>query len=481
MSVVGVYVVSVFVMEEDAGDPPDGGGTLGSPRDGNIPSTDPTQPTNKQPTKRTLSNSSADEIVPLKKTSPSPSLQDTYVVPEYDTSDVEYRDGDKGPYIVHVSKIDVENSGESLKILKFAQFIHKNKITGIVDGGIKSIGRNKMSVEFKTGIDANIFKKSQILQNNSFTGTIPKFHVTRMGVVKQVPSDWTLEDFVQNLKCPLQSVSVIKARRLNRRIQKDGKSQWVPSTTVVLTFIGQTLPEKVYCYYTSLPVSVYELPVIQCRNCCRFGHVAKQCRSSPRCYRCSQPHRGDQCPVVGENSTCVLCSGRHMATYGKCPEHDRQKKIKQAMSESFISYTEASVRFPKIRSPYVELAKSNSPPKAASSTPVCSQTSYKKTTYNTLRPRILSAPAYNVQSHQDIISTPQSSQPDGCALQNKTAPNTAQDNSLVLLTRFLQNTVTSNSDIYPPQILNLVQQALQTLESFFSGSYNGPEHPTMEL
>lgn len=405
------------------------------------------------------------------------------MVPEYDSDDIEYREGDKGPYIVHVSKSDVENIGEPLKILKFSQFIHKNKVSGIAEGGIKSIGRNKMSVEFQTGSEANTFKKSEVLGKNSFNAAIPKFHITRMGVVKQVPCDWTLEEFVQNIKCPTQSVTVIKARRLNRRIQKEGKNQWVPSTTVVLTFRGQILPERVFCYYTSLPVSLYELPVIQCRNCCRFGHVAKQCRSSPRCHRCSQPHRGDQCQITEENTTCVLCSGRHMATYGKCPEHDRQRKIKQAMSENFISYTEASVRFPKTRSPYVELAKSIAPPRTVSTTPVIpqSRTSYIKTTYNTVRPRIHSAPAYNIQTHHNIVSTPQSSQPNGCALQNESTLSPTQDNSMVLLTRFLQNTVTSNSDIYPPQILQLVQQALQTLESFFSGSYNGPEPPTMEL
>lgn len=477
-------------MEEDAGDPPDGGGGRElTPPDSHDSFSKPmskqvgNQLPDKQPTKRTLSNNSAEEIIPPKKTTLSPSIQDVYVVPEYESNDMDYRDADKGPYVVHVSKIDTENSGEPLKILKFAQFIHKNKITGITEGGIKSIGRNKMSLEFRTATDANTFKKSEILGKNSFSATIPKFHITRMGVVKNVPSDWTLEEFVQNLKCPNQSVTVIKARRLNRRIQHEGKSQWVPSTTVVLTFIGQILPERVYCYYTSLPISLYELPVIQCRNCCRFGHVAKQCRSSPRCYRCSQPHRGDQCEIAVENTTCVLCTGRHMATYGKCPEHGRQKSIKKAMSENFISYSEASIRFPKTRSPYADLAKSNVPPKTATNTPVFpqSRTTYKKTTYNTIRPRIHSAPAYNFQAHYDITTTPQSSQPNGCALQNNTDLNSNQDNSMVLLTRFLQNTVTSNSDIYPPQILQLVQQALQTLESFFSGSYNGPELPTMEL
>ncbi|KAJ8720530.1 hypothetical protein PYW08_005995 [Mythimna loreyi] len=127
--------------------------------------------------------------------------------------------------------------------------------------------------------DANNFVNNPVLRDNNLSATIPRFHVTRMGVVKDIPTDWTLEELVLGIETPRNCGEVIKARRLNFKNRKENSVSWSPSTTVVLTFSGQVLPEKVYCYNASLPVSVYYLPTIQCMNCLRFGHISSQCRS----------------------------------------------------------------------------------------------------------------------------------------------------------------------------------------------------------
>lgn len=489
-------------MEVEADEPPDGGG--GSIRDASVIITDSqniidssqTFASTKLPTKRLRTEVTQDmdsSHPPKMNSTPTTSLQDTYTLPEFDSdSKLNYNDFDKPPYIIHVTKLSESDSQDSLKILKFAQLLHKNQVSGIVQGGIKSIGRNKASIEFQSAEAANNFKNSNILKHNSFTANIPRFQITRMGVVKQVPTEWTLEELVLSLKCPNESVRVIKARRLNKRSQKEGKNQWVPSTTVVLTFLGQSLPERVFCYYTSLLVSMYELPVIQCRNCCRFGHVAKQCRSNARCYKCSQRHRGDSCPVEESSSTCLLCSGNHMATYTSCPEHNRQKSIKLVMSQEHVSYSDASARFPRVRMPYADQARNINSPQPVNPTPRFTspstpiQTSHTKTTFRTPRPRPIPGKSYNINAHNDIVSTPPSSQSNGCALTNQSQNF---ENSMVLLTRFFQSTINSVSDVYPPDTLNMIRQALSTLENFFHGynhninNNNGSpaEPPSVEL
>jgi hypothetical protein len=174
-----------------------------------------------------------------------------------------------------------------------------------------------------------------MLQKYNFLASIPKFHITRNGIVRNMPTEWSMEELVNAIECP-DNIQVIKARRLNRKFSKDGVMEWIPTRTVVLTFQGQKLPERVFCFHTSLPVSIYQLPTIQCNACCRFGHIQTQCRSKPRCYRCAQPHAGETCSVPSEKASCLFCSGPHFVSSPSCPEHARQKQIKSVMSEENI-------------------------------------------------------------------------------------------------------------------------------------------------
>lgn len=98
-----------------------------------------------------------------------------------------------------------------MKALKIAQIIHHNKIPNVVPGGIKSIGRNRVVVEFKTGDDANKFITNETLKANDLTAMIPRFHITRTCVVRNVPVEWTMEELVESLSTPSECGPVIKA------------------------------------------------------------------------------------------------------------------------------------------------------------------------------------------------------------------------------------------------------------------------------
>lgn len=433
---------------------------------------------------------------PKKNKNPGDSYQNIYVSPGYNDDDpqLNYSDSDIGPFLVHICRVEPDlTSGLSLQVLKVAQLLHKNNVQDIVEGSIKSIGRNKISVGFKNAQVANNFYKMEFLSQNKLLASIPRYHVSRMGVIKNIPTDWTLEELVEGLQLPsgLGSQSygnVIKARRLSRKIRRAGQPpEWIPSNTVVLTFHSQSLPERIYIYNTSIPVSTYELPSIQCRKCCKFGHIAAKCRSKPICYNCAQPHPGESCSISEDRVSCVLCLGRHKATDQICPEHGRQKAIKSVMSQENIGYIEASQRFRPARMSYSHASQKGSPRPPSpqrSSTPSpipnyttepIKQTSYKRTIIvnQKSKPQHSKNKMYDVHAHRQIVSDPPPSLPNGCALRNDHS-DTPNDNFLDHLTGLLVNLIHKFSDSLPNNVITQLQSIVPLIVN------NGSEDPTVE-
>ncbi|XP_028162739.1 uncharacterized protein LOC114354517 [Ostrinia furnacalis] len=242
-----------------------------------------------------------------------------------------------------------------------------------------------------------------------------------MGVVRGVPTDWTDDEVKTSISVPIGCGDILKVRRFKRKVTSNGKTEFVPTETVVLTFDGQVLPKRVFLCYNSLPVNLYIFPTIQCFNCCRYGHVKSQCRSTPRCFRCGQGHSGDRCTV--EESVCCLCSGPHCATDRKCPEFDRQKGIKETMAKNCLSYGEALKLHPPITKSYASVLMSSPPPSPSieynSNLSNNSNRSYNKTVY--LKPK---APpkhgkGYDRVAHSELVKDYNAPQPEnGCALNN---------------------------------------------------------------
>ncbi|XP_052745438.1 uncharacterized protein LOC128199516 [Bicyclus anynana] len=250
------------------------------------------------------------------------------VITSSENLDRTYGPNDLGPFIVHITRIEPDPAaGLSLRPIKIGLLLTKNNIENIVRDGVKSVGRNRVSIEFKRGEDANTFLQHKCLNGCKLKASIPAFNVTRMSLVRGVPKEWSMVELVESLELPENCGKVLKARRLNRKIINEGTPSWVPTQSVVLTFSRQVLPKHIYAYYTSMVVEKYLLPTIQCHSCCRFGHVKLQCRSKPRCFKCGQEHFGESCQLTGNALSCILCTGKHQATYKDCPEHQCQRNI----------------------------------------------------------------------------------------------------------------------------------------------------------
>lgn len=334
----------------------------------------------------------------------------------------QYEPTDNLPFIIHVQKIQSSPDDNTvLHPVAFGKFLKKHDFKNIINGSVKRIGRNRLALSFSTHIDANNFLNCNSLETFNFKAFIPSFSITRMGIIRGVPSEWSEDEIQECVNVPVGCGKILKVRRLNYKVMVDGSPVWRPSQTVVLTFDGQILPKRVFVCYNALSVELYTYPTIQCFQCCRFGHTKIQCRSKPRCYRCGQDHTGDSCTI--EDGKCCLCSGSHYATSKHCPEFYRQKQIKISMAENCVSYAEASKLHPPVTRSYSEVLSSSKLPSVTEENVLRhpNSSAFKKTIF--LKPRSPPRPSnqfgYDQSAHNNIIKDPQMISQNGCALINK--------------------------------------------------------------
>ncbi|KAI5640329.1 hypothetical protein NE865_07254 [Phthorimaea operculella] len=285
--------------------------------------------------------------------------------------------------------------------------------------------------------------KNTALAQSKFKCFIPSYNVTRLGVVKGIPTEFSEEDIIENIILPYgYNGKIIKARRLKHR-KLDVATRTVSrldSETVVLTFDGQKTPERVYFMHNSLLVDQYNFPVIQCYKCCRYGHTMVQCRSRARCFKCAEEHSGDTCGITTEKSKCVFCSAAHFATNNVCPEYIRQVNIKSTMGKEGISFQEAAKMFAPARRLYSSAAKTIIQPSLQSasltsqetnnqnessqfSPQIPHSTSYRKTVVKSRKPIAPLQPSYDQRAHQEIINDFTAPPPqNGCGYPSQSLP-----------------------------------------------------------
>lgn len=389
-----------------------------------------------------------------------------------------YNKSDQGPYVVHVQRVEsAPDSGATLHPVALGLFLQnrKREFPNIIDGSVKRIGRNRVSICFHTGDDANKFLSSPTLSQHKYTAFIPSFNVTRLGLVRGVPADWSPEDIMGNLELPSScgGARPIKIRRLNfKKSSSDGSYSWMPSETIVITFDGQVLPQRVFLCLNSLPVEQYQFPTVQCYRCCRFGHTKDKCRSLPRCFRCGGPHTGDTCDTDSHEAHCCNCpqgmGHGHFANSKVCPEFNRQTAIKKSMANENISYVEAS----KLHARITQRSYSN----VASST----SHSYKKTVFRNPRSPPTLTKGYDRKAHEEIVRDPVvSSRPVIADVPHSQPQQT--ENLIRELIKILSSVVKVFSPSSPLADSSLLSHVAPFISSLLFSSNNGPNSPSMEL
>lgn len=249
-----------------------------------------------------------------------------------------YRITDPAPYYVYVEHAE-KNVGRLFPI-RVGHFLYQSEEMreGIVD--IVPIGINRVKVVAKTYSMANKLVDHPSLVKNNLRSYIPTYFTQKKGVVKLVDTMFDNDYLWKNI---ISSQDVVDIKRLKKKLinRETGREELVDRQTIVVTFLGSTIPNKIRINLCTFPVEPWVYPVVKCYSCLRFGHVASQCRGKVRCSRCGADGHGfEDCQA--EFSMCIHCSGKsHHANSRKCPAYVRQHNIKKIMASENVSFKEA--------------------------------------------------------------------------------------------------------------------------------------------
>ncbi|XP_061713071.1 uncharacterized protein LOC133521952 [Cydia pomonella] len=153
------------------------------------------------------------------------------------------------------------------------------------------------------------------------------------GIIRNVDLDHSDEDILKLVTC---TEKVISAKRLNRRDKGDGR--WCPSEVARLSFKCSKLPPFVYVDGLRIKVEPYVHPVTQCFKCWKIGHSIGNCTSKVFvCPKCG----GDHPNCVTTTFKCVNCRGNHISMAKTCPVYQKERKLRELMSEFNCTYRKA--------------------------------------------------------------------------------------------------------------------------------------------
>lgn len=234
-----------------------------------------------------------------------------------------YKKDSLGPFIAVIQSKRKENAIGRIHPLVLAKEIHSLKLT---DKGSIKRGKNKLIIEFNNPQGANNFINNEYLKNKG----------------RGISKDLEIQELIQNSSA---ITSILNIKRFNRKIIMDGESKYVATGTCLFTFEGKILPKSINIYGLEVEVVPYIIPVIQCRNCYRYGHKINNCKGKKICANCGIEHN-EICKSI--TTKCINCNDNsHRADSDNCPEFKRQKQIRLYMSLDHISFFEAD-KIPKI-------------------------------------------------------------------------------------------------------------------------------------
>lgn len=103
---------------------------------------------------------------------------------------------------------------------------------------------------------------------------------------------------------------------------------------IIFTFSTPELPLNINIGYEKIPMRPYIPLPMKCRNCHRYGHLAKFCKNSIICANCGcPPHTDENNPVCLNKPMCINCNENeleeknHSSNDKKCPIFIKQKEI----------------------------------------------------------------------------------------------------------------------------------------------------------
>lgn len=144
----------------------------------------------------------------------------------------------------------------------------------------------------------------------------PTFHSESLGNIRGVPLESSECDLLEYFRD--QDVTAVQ-RQISYERHGDGSSTPRPKGSVNLGFTGDLpAPPRVRLGVTIYPVEEYSGTPVQCFECQRFGHVARNFRFACGCKARAGSHDQEE-RTYRAKPRCSNCGGSHTATLSGCP------------------------------------------------------------------------------------------------------------------------------------------------------------------
>lgn len=246
-----------------------------------------------------------------------------------------------GPFKVFIN-IKSDNESNYISPILIGKILINGKVKGIKE--IKKLGKKKITVEFESGDLANSFIKSKINGLDKYNIYIPQHLMSSTGVV-MIDRNVSDKEIMENLI--VYNRKIIQVRRLNKRVVNESRIAYEPSAWVAVTIDGTTLPKFATIYKNYLEFRTFTRQIVICNRCLYYGHSTTNCKSSkPRCTKCSSEEHGvDECEC--DDTYCFHCKTNDHSPIqkNKCREFEKQKRIKEMMTQYNISFEEARMAY----------------------------------------------------------------------------------------------------------------------------------------
>jgi hypothetical protein len=175
---------------------------------------------------------------------------------------------------------------------------------------------------------------------------------TKKCVINGVPTDIQDDDIC----------TATDATTAQRILKRDNNGVKIPTTTVILIYAGETIPEIVHIDYLTFRTKSYIPKPVRCFKCQKFGHTKDHCRSETnKCPICAKDHGYESCPNKLQLK-CANCGGPHSAGYKDCPKYKESLTINKLVATTGLSYRDAAaqVKKPQIQQTETVITKTHS-------------------------------------------------------------------------------------------------------------------------
>ena len=212
--------------------------------------------------------------------------------------------------------------------------------------GISKLAKS-IRLQFETEDEATTVRKldqtKKDVWDTAFEGL--KLHIPMHGIVVHgIPIanlPLTMMDspkLIQQLESEnhMETDTIVKISPLRRRM-KNRNSETVQLHHSIIVymndkhFANKCISNGFYVDYLHYAAKKFvpQYQLMQCFNCCDYGHRATSCKRQSRCGKCGEKHNTRECQST--TVQCFQCKGSHEAWHPKCPvriaEKDRLEEL----------------------------------------------------------------------------------------------------------------------------------------------------------